>query len=258
MVKKKVVSVIPARMGSTRFPGKPLVNILDLPMIEHVRRRAEFAQTIDEVYVATCDREIKEAVEKHGGKAIMTSVQHERCTDRVAQAAKFIDGDIFVIVQGDEPLIEPEMLDKVVSPLLKNQDLVCTNLISIIENSADLANPDIVKTFLDQKKIIMYYGRSPLVFFGSHKPYPVYRQTGLSAFTKSFLKTFSALAPTPMEMSESIDFLRILESGYRIQGVIHQGRTIGVDRPMDISKIEALLRQDKKHRMLYEQTIRSN
>jgi len=252
---KKVIAIIPARMNASRFPGKPLTMIRELPMIEHVRRRVCLSDSIDDVYVATCDRDIFDTVEKSGGKAVMTSDSHERCTDRVEEAARNIDLDIGVIVQGDEPLFLPEVLSELVRPLLEDDTTPCTNLISIIRNHEDLADVDIVKAVLDEKGFIIYFSRAPIPHVRVSKVCPFYRQTGVSAFTESFLHTYSSLPATSLEVTESIDFLRILGHGYPIKGVVYESVTLGVDRPDDVSKIETVLFEDNAQKEIYERIL---
>jgi 3-deoxy-manno-octulosonate cytidylyltransferase (CMP-KDO synthetase) len=231
-------------MEASRFPGKPLAPILGLSMIEHVRRRVCLSSTITEVYVATCNREIFSEVERWGGRAVMTANTHVRCTDRVEEAAAGIDADIIMTVQGDEPLLDPEMLDLLVEPMLRDRKIQCVNLLSVISNREDLSDIDIVKAVLNGKQDIMYYSRSPIPHIRVDNNCPMYRQTGLSAFTKSFLARFSNLPPTPLEVAESIDFLRILEHGYDVRGVIYGSETVGVDREDDITKVEEILKKD--------------
>ena len=132
-------------MASTRFPGKPLADILGLPMIEHVRRRLLLSHDINDVIVATCDQEILDLVQSYGGQVIMTSDQHERCTDRVAEAIAEINADVVINVQGDEPLINPEMIGPLLEPLKKEKDLLCTNLMNKIETNVEFNNPNVVK-----------------------------------------------------------------------------------------------------------------
>ena len=253
---KKVVAVIPARLGSTRFPGKPLKPILGLPMIEHVRRRALLCGMLDDVIVATCDQEILQVVQANGGKAVMTSPAHERCTDRVEEAVKDLECDIVVILQGDEPLFNPQVVEMIVSPMLADEKIDCVNLLSAISNRNDLSDPDIVKAALDQKKFILFYSRSPIPYLRTNDPQPpLYRQTGISAFSKSFLRQFSALVPTPLEAAESVDFLRILEHRFPILGVVYNAQTVGVDQPDDISLVEDILRHDPQHKRLYEEIL---
>ena len=252
MKSKKVVAVIPARMGASRFPGKPLVKILGLPMVEHVRRRVCLSNAVDDVYVATCDQEIFDTVSHLGGKAIMTKDTHERCTDRVEEAVYKIDLDIAVIVQGDEPLFEPEVLMDLVKPMLADETMNCANLISVIQDEADLHDVDIVKTVLDENGFVMYYSRSPIPHMRVRNHCQLYRQTGVSSFTKSFLHTYSKLPPTSLEIAESVDFLRILGHRYAIKGVVYERNTVGVDRPDDVARVEEILLNDPKQKTLYE------
>ncbi|PIQ85243.1 MAG: 3-deoxy-manno-octulosonate cytidylyltransferase [Candidatus Omnitrophica bacterium CG11_big_fil_rev_8_21_14_0_20_45_26] len=259
MSNPKIVAIIPARMGASRFPGKPLTKILNLPMVEHVRRRIILAPIIDEVYVATCDQEIKEAVETHGGKAVMTANTHERCTDRIAEAAESLQlqDAIIVIVQGDEPLFMPEAIDLVVGPLLKDEQIQCSNLLSRIITPEDFSDIDIVKAVLDYRGRVMFYSRSPIPYARTTHHQTPLRQTGISAFRSRFLKTFTELSPTPLERTESIDFLRMLEHGLSISGVIYDQVAVGVDRPDDVEKIEYILQNDPKQNRLFEQIIKT-
>lgn len=256
MGKRKVVAIIPARMESSRFPGKPLARILDLPMIEHVRRRVCLSNVLDDVFVATCNQEIVDVVERFGGKAIMTANTHERCTDRVEEAMQRIDADIVAIVQGDEPLLDPDILGILIKPMLDDHKIQCTNLISVITKEEDPSDVDIVKAVLDHQNYIMYYSRSPIPYKRVQNNCLIYRQTGLSAFTQSFLQKYSKLPPTPLEIAESVDFLRILEHRYPIFGVIYSQETIGVDRPDDIEKVEEILHRDSYQRNLCEKILK--
>ncbi len=250
--KQKVVAFIPARMASSRFPGKPLAPILGLPMIEHVRRRVALAQVVDDVVVATCDEEIMAVVEAAGGRAIMTRPTHERCTDRIAEAAESVDCDVAIIVQGDEPLFLPEVLTDLVEPFLGDDTVEVTNLLSVIRDRADLQDVDIIKTVLDESGRVLYFSRSPIPYVRVEAPFPMRRQTGVSAFSRDFLGTFTRLPPTSLEIVESIDFLRILGHGHAIHGVVIEDRTIGVDRPGDVDKVERVLCDDPVQHRLFE------
>ena len=225
-------------------------------MVEHVRRRALLCDAVDEVYVATCDREIADAVTKHNGKAIMTSDKHERCTDRVQEAVREIDADIIVNLQGDEPLFFPEVIEKLVSPMLADNTILCANLLSVITDERDLSDKDIVKAALDQNDQVLYFSRAPIPYLRTRVNCPMYRQTGISVFTKSFLDTFSNLSPTPLEIAESIDFLRILEHHFPVLGVIYDQKTTGVDQPDDIHIVEDILKKETVQNRIY-QRIRS-
>ena len=222
----EVVAVVPARMASSRFPGKPLVNIAGLPMVEHVRRRATLARTVDEVIVATCDREIADVVHTADGVAVMTSDRHDRCTTRVAEAMEGRAGEVVVIVQGDEPLLLPHVIDLVAAPLLERPDVGCTNLLSPLASPADLDNPDIVKAVLDTHGFVMFLSRASIPFFRQQVACPVYRQTGIMALRADFLGEYIRLPETPFERAEAIDMLRLLEHGRPILGVVADQPTL--------------------------------
>jgi 3-deoxy-manno-octulosonate cytidylyltransferase (CMP-KDO synthetase) len=245
-----ITVVIPARMGSSRYPGKPLVPILGLPMIEHVRRRSLMADGVGLVVVATCDHAIKELVGLNGGLAVMTKDTHERCTERVQEAMESLPGDIVVMVQGDEPLLNPDAINQVALPLLNDLSLDVVNLLSPLESSDDLANPNIVKAVCDINQNVIYLTRSSVPHFRKTVKAPVFRQTGIMAFRSSFLTIFSSLSETPLEAAESIDMLRLLEHGVRIQGVLVDYVTIGVDRPADVQIIETVLHSDEFQKSL--------
>ena len=251
----KTSVIIPARMASSRFPGKPLAMIGDLPMIEHVRRRALLAQRVDDVVVATCDQEIIDVVTASGGKAVMTADTHERCTTRVDEASFQIGADIVVIIAGDEPLTLPETIEHVVKPMHENPDLDCTNLLSEIKDNRDFNDINIVKAAADQAGYIMYYTRSPIPYFRIQGDCPIYRQTGLMSFRTPFLHQFNALPETPFERIESVDMLRLLEHGYRILGIPTPLETYGVDHPGDIDKVLSVLAADENQRLLYKRTL---
>tara|TARA_Y100000294_G_C8545641_1_gene333014 strand:+ start:143 stop:913 length:771 start_codon:yes stop_codon:yes gene_type:complete len=254
-MKKRIVAMIPARMASSRFPGKPLANILGLPMIEHVRRRVLLSQLVDEVFVATCDQEIMETVQHFGGKVVMTSKKHVRCTDRVEEAAKNITSDIIVLVQGDEPVFMPEVIEKLINPFLLDSSVTCTNLLSLIKDKNDLDDIDIVKAVVNKIQNVMYYSRSPIPYVQVDNDPVCYRQTGVSAFTHTFLSQFVNLSPTMLENTESIDFLRIIEHGCNIWGVVVSQEIFGVDREGDIEKIENIIRTNPMQKEYYDKIV---
>lgn len=250
-----ITTVIPARMASSRYPGKPLVEILGLPMVEHVRRRALLAERVDHVIVATCDASIKSAVEAEGGRVAMTKDTHERCTDRVQEAMLELPGDIVAIVQGDEPLLLPVAIDEVTRPLVDDPTLECVNLLSPFDSEADRSNPDIVKAVCDRRGNVIFLTRATVPHFRDRVEVPVYRQTGIMAFRATFLQWYTTVAETPLERAESVDMLRVLEEGVRILGVVADYVTLGVDRPADIGLIEQILREDPVQRALYERIV---
>ncbi len=250
-----ITVVIPARMASSRYPGKPLASILGLPMVEHVRRRALLAQGVDLVAVATCDESIKETVEDCGGCAVMTKDTHERCTDRVEEAMQRLPGEIVAMVQGDEPLLMPEAVSQVIQPLLDDPALDVVNLLSPLESPDDYANPNIVKAVCDRRGNVIYLTRSPVPHFRQPMDVPVYRQTGMMAFRAAFLPRFSALPETALERAESVDMLRVIEHGIRIGGVVAGYTTLGIDQPGDVELVESVLRRDPVQRALFERIL---
>lgn len=245
---ERVVAMIPARMEASRFPGKPLCSIAGLSMIEHVRRRVALSEVVDDVVVATCNPEIVDEVVRHGGRAVMTRNDHERCTDRIAEAAHDADLDIVIIIQGDEPTFLPDVLSELVAPMQRDPSICCTNLLSVIADPEDLADEDIVKAVVDRAGDVMYFSRAPIPYVRVKSDPPMYRQTGVSAFRKDFLMAFTNLPPTPLEIAESVDFLRIIEHGRKIRAVIYDRHTAGVDRPDDVPVVEAILRNDPVQR----------
>lgn len=242
----KIVAILPARMASTRFPNKPLVKIAGLEMIEHVRRRTLLSRSVQEVIVATCDSIIKETVESYGGKAIMTSDSHRGCIDRVAEAANYLEGDIFLVIQGDEPLILPKMIDDLVNPMLENDEIYCTNLVTKIIDNEEFLSPNAPKVVIDKNWDLLYASREPIPSSkkASSEDYLKLKQLGLIGFRKSFLEKFAKLPPTPYELIESVDINRAIENGYKVRMVLTEGQMIGVDIPGDALRVEQILKTD--------------
>lgn len=251
-----IAVVIPARMASTRFPGKPLADIAGLPMIEHVRRRALLAAGIDEVAVATCDQAIYDAVIGFGGKAVMTADTHERSSDRVAEAMQSLTGEIVINAQGDEPLLLPEDLERVCRPFSEDPEANCVSLLSPLEGEADFTNPNIVKAACDLFRRVIYLTRAPIPYRMKPGAAPVYRETGIRAFRAAFLQAYVQLSETPLEIVESVDMMRVVEHGYRIRSAMTDAATLGVDRPADIAIVEALLEDDPIQRALHQKITR--
>lgn len=242
----RIVGIIPARMGSSRFPGKPLANILGHPMIEHVYRRSLLSPALDAVYVATCDKEVARATEKFGAKTVRTSDKHQRASDRVAEAADQIEADIVVMIQGDEPMVVPEMISLALEPLVSDPKVVCTNLISSIRSEEELEDWNTVKVVMNRASEALYFSRRPIPWQGSNSPHflRVYKQVCVIPFRRDFLADFAALEPTPLERAESIDMLRALEHGYPIRLVLCSRFTHAVDTPEDLKLVEQLMQHD--------------
>ena len=244
-MKSKIVAVIPARMASSRFPGKPIAEIAGLPMIEHVRRRTLLCSAIDQVIVATCDREIYDLVEKKGGMAVMTSDRHERCTDRVAEAVKHLEADVVLNVQGDEPLLEPDHLEALIEPLTCDDSLLCSNLIARIPEEM-ASNPNLVKVVFDNHHRALYFSREPIPSKRKSGALPIdfFRQLGIIAFRRSFLDEFLALSPTPLEAIESCDMMRAVEHGIEVRLVRVDFDKFGVDTPEDLKLADLAMQTD--------------
>ena len=243
----KIIAVIPARMGSTRFPGKPMAPILGRPMIEHVYRRTALCQALSDVFVATCDQEIMDAVETFGGKAILTSSEHQRASDRVAEAASDLAADVVVMVQGDEPMVYPEMINESVAPFF-NEDasIACVNLMTRIRTKAEFEDPNTIKVVMDAERFALYMSREPVptLHLKDFDHLPAYKQVCIIPFTATGLQVFSQLSPTPLEEAESIDMLRFMEHGHRVKMVETSFSTHAVDTPADLELVEKLLRED--------------
>jgi len=252
----KISAIIPARYGSTRFEGKPLAEILGKPMIQYVYEGVRQSKLIEEVIVATDDQRIIEAVKSFGGKAEMTSTAPTTGTDRVAEVAKKLKSEIIVNVQGDEPLIKGNILDKAIRPLLTDESLPMSTLMARIEEVRNWLNPHIVKVVVDQKNFALYFSRSPIPFprdlqigrletnpFGTNRPLPkrVFKHIGVYVFRRKFLLQFSKMKPTPLEKLEKLEQLRALENGYRIKVTPVDYEPICVDTPEDLLKVTARL-----------------
>ena len=243
-----IVAIIPARMASSRFPGKPLSPILGLSMIEHVRRRVTLCSFLDDVIVATCDREIAGEVERFGGKVAMTSDRHEGCVDRIAEVAQGLKAKIIINVQGDMPLVRPESLGGLVAPLLQEANLLCTDMMGPIENDSEMNNPNVVKVVVDILQNALYYSREPIPSFKKASSeffsIPKHKQFGINAFRREFLIAFDRLLRTPLEKLESVDMLRALEHGFKVRMVSSLYSVIGVDTPEDLKQAEKVMQKD--------------
>ena len=245
----KVVAIIPARYDSVRFPGKSLIDICGKPMIQHVYERASTVSLFEQVIIATDDTRIQEAVLKFGGKVQMTSANHKTGTDRLAEVAKNLDADIIVNIQGDEPLIQPEMIEQAIHPLLEESEVAIGTLKHQIETPEELFNPNIVKVITDVFDRALYFSRSPIPNVkgkdmrrdGFHD-FTFYRHIGLYSYRRDFLLKFITLSHTSLEMVEGLEQLRALEHGYIIKVIETQCESVGVDTPEDLEHVLQLMR----------------
>ena len=243
----KIVGMIPARMNSSRFPGKPLAKIMGISMIEHVYKRCNLSKSLDDLYVATCDHEIKEAVEAFGGKVVMTAYTHERASDRIAEASLDIKADVYVMIQGDEPATDPEMIDLAIEPFKQDDIVGCVNLIKRIDNEEDFLNPDTIKVVMDNKSNALFMSRQaiPSVNNIPFAKLSCYKQVCIIPFTHEYLMRYTELEPTPLEVAENIDMMRFIEHGYNVKMVETKYDTHAVDRIGDIAKVESVLEGDE-------------
>jgi 3-deoxy-manno-octulosonate cytidylyltransferase (CMP-KDO synthetase) len=236
----KTIGIIPARYASTRFPGKPLVEIAGRTMIEHVYRRAEQARSLAEVWIATDDHRIFNAARGFGGRVVMTSPDHPSGTDRIAEAASHLEADVVVNVQGDEPLLDPSEIDAVVEPFATIPDLVMSTAAVPIRDPRDVQDPGVVKVVLDREGFALYFSRLPIPLYRGGEAGPHLKHLGLYAYRKSFLLEYATLEPTPLEQAERLEQLRVLEHGHRILVVITDHDAVSVDTPEDLERVRAL------------------
>lgn len=247
-----IIGIIPARLASSRLPNKPLAKIIGMPMIGHVYLRSKMSSIMEEVYVATCDQEIKDYVESIGGKAIMTSNSHERASDRTAEALLEIEKvtgkkmDIVVMIQGDEPMVTPEMISAAVKPLLDSPSLQITNLMENIETQEEHEDPAEVKVVVDKNNNALYFSREPIP---SRKKggvnIPMLKQVCIIPFRRDFLLKYNEMDQTPLEIIESVDMNRLLENGIQIKMVMRDEITLAVDTREDLNRVNELMIKDK-------------
>ena len=248
----KIMGIIPARMESSRYFGKPLKEIWGMPMIGHVYHRSKLCDLFSDVYVATCNNEIYDYVSSINGKVVMTADSHERASDRVAEALLNIEKDlsqkidIIVMIQGDEPMISPEMISHGIEPLIKDPKLTVTNLMSIIHNKSEWDDPNEVKVVVENKDYAMYFSREPIP---SDKKYDgkivAFKQVCIISFKREQLLHYCNLKPTPLEIIESVDMNRLLESGIKIKMVLTDKSTFAVDTEKDLERVSKLMKNDK-------------
>ena len=237
-----VIAIIPARYQSSRLPGKALADIAGRPMIEHVYRRVAGASSVSSVLVATDDERILEAVRAFGGVACLTSPDHPSGTDRLAEVAAELGSEIIVNVQGDEPLIEPSMIDEAVEPLLADPMVVMSTLRRRIEDEAELRNPHVTKVVVDRDGYALYFSRAPIPHTRTgNPPARAWRHVGLYVYRRDCLLQLAALPPSELEQSEALEQLRALEHGIRILAVETNHDSIGVDTPEDLERVRRLM-----------------
>jgi 3-deoxy-manno-octulosonate cytidylyltransferase (CMP-KDO synthetase) len=234
--------VIPSRWASSRLPGKPLVDIGGVTMVERVYRRAAAARGVSGVLVATDDDRIADAVARFGGTVVMTRPDHASGTDRIAEVARSLSCDLVVNVQGDEPALDPAAIEAAVAPLASDPSVRMGTLGTPLDAAADLVNPNAVKVLVDRQGFALYFSRAPVPYRReSGEPLAaVLRHVGLYVYRRDFLLTLASLPRTPLERQESLEQLRALEHGYRIRVVETAYASVSVDTPEDLERVRRL------------------
>jgi 3-deoxy-manno-octulosonate cytidylyltransferase (CMP-KDO synthetase) len=242
-----VVVVLPARYGSTRFPGKPLADLAGRPLIRHAYEAAAQVPGVDRVTVATDDVRIADAVTGFGGEALLTTGTHQTGTDRLAEVAEKIDADLYVNVQGDEIISSGEMLAPMIETFRADPALTVGTLCHALDDLADLSNPNVVKVVLDHAGFALYFSRAPIPFVrepGAHLAAPpgvFHRHFGIYIYRKAALLAFPKLPESPLEQMEKLEQLRFLQAGYRIRVLATPHTAYRVDTPADLAAVAAAL-----------------
>lgn len=242
----KAICVIPARYSSTRLPGKPLKDICGVPMICRVYERASRAKSVAEVIVATDDERILQAVEKNSGRAMMTRADHKTGTDRLAEVAeKFSDVEVVINVQGDEPLIEPSLIDELIAEFVKDKNLQMATVATELKDADEMNNPNNVKVVVDKNNDALYFSRSLIPYPRNVGKSPVFKHIGIYAYRRQFLIDYAKMEPTPLEQSESLEQLRALENGFKIRVIKSSCRFVGVDTEEDLKLVNEIYQKEQ-------------
>lgn len=245
----KVLAVIPARYASTRFPGKVIVPLAGKPLVVHVYERARRARLVSETAIATDDPRVAEAVAPYGCAVRMTRSDHPSGTDRIAEVAESSDAQIIVNVQGDEPLIDPKIIDATIQPLLDSPDVPMATARRRLTDVDDVRNPNIVKVICDLRGRALYFSRSPVPFIRDQAldgvaPDCYWQHIGIYVYRRDFLLDYARMAPTPLEKLEKLEQLRVLENGCPIAVVDTEYQSIGVDTPADLERVKAIIERE--------------
>jgi 3-deoxy-manno-octulosonate cytidylyltransferase (CMP-KDO synthetase) len=243
----KILALIPARMGSSRFPGKPMAQIMGKPMIGHVYERVSKSHLLNLTAVATCDKEIYDYIESIGGVAVMTSDKHERASDRCAEALIKLEElnntryDIIVMVQGDEPMIHPDMITESVQPMLDDPQIQVVNLMGKITEVEEFEDRNCIKVVCNLNSDALYFSREPIPTRCKADNVPMGKQVCVIPFRRDYLIEYNNLKPTPLEVAESVDMMRVLEHGMKVRMVPTRHSTQSVDTLEDLKKVEQLM-----------------
>jgi len=245
----KAIGVIPARYASTRLKAKVLVDLLGKPLIQHVWERASQAKRLDGLLIATDDERVKNVCESFGAKVVMTSPACASGSDRIIEAVKDLNAAYILNIQGDEPLIDPGVIDNLVMTLWKEKQAPVATVIKRIDKEEDLVNPNVVKVVVDKKGYALYFSRSIMPFNRDavdFKELVYFKHLGIYGYHKSFLMSFKKLPKSKLEETEKLEQLRVLEAGYKIRVIETDKETISVDTAEDLEKVKSILRKLKK------------
>jgi 3-deoxy-manno-octulosonate cytidylyltransferase (CMP-KDO synthetase) len=243
-----ILALIPARMGSSRFPGKPMAPILDKPMIGHVYERVANSPLLTKTAVATCDQEIFDYIESIGGTAVMTADTYERASERCAEALLTLEAtdktryDIVVMVQGDEPMTNPDMIAEALNPMLYDTSIKVVNLLGEIKDPSEFEDRNCIKVVCDLQLNALYFSREPIPTRCKVGRVPMGKQICIIPFARDYLLEYIRLAPTPLEIAESVDMMRVIEHGTKVRMVPTKHISYAVDTPDDLTKVENLMR----------------
>lgn len=246
-----IVGIIPTRMKSTRLPGKPMKKILNMPMIGHVYLRSKLSNILNDVYVATCDDEIKNYIKSINGKVVMTSKRHQGAIDRTEEAMRKIERitnkkiDLIVMIQGDEPILDPQMINQVVNIFKKKKNINISNLYTILKKSEEIFDPNRVKVVLDKNSNAIYFSREKISTEKKNGKKIYYKQGNVFCFKKKALKFFVNLKISNLERVESVDLNRLIECRYKIRMVKTNSQTINVDNYFDLKQAQKAIKKDK-------------
>jgi len=242
-----ILAIIPARMGSSRFPGKPMKLINGKPMIGHVYERVARSPLLLHTVVATCDIEIFDYINSIGGQAVMTAATHERASDRCADALLTLEKDncilydIVVMVQGDEPMTHPEMIGEAIQPMLDDPSVLVVNLLAQIKDQAEFEDRNCIKVVCDKQLNALYFSREAIPSRFMAGTVPMFKQVCIIPFRRDYLIQYTALDPTPLEIAESIDMMRVLEHGNKVRLAHTRFSTHAVDTPDDLIRVESMI-----------------
>jgi len=246
-MKQNIIAIIPARMGSSRFYGKPMQKINGIPMIERIYKILSKVNILKMVVVATCDKEIFNHIKGIDGNVVMTKKSHTRASDRCAEAIKIVEKteklffDIVIMVQGDEPMVNAEMVLEAVQPMLYDDSILVTNLLGVIESVTEFEDRNCIKVVCDVNNDAIYFSREPIPTKSKQSNVPMRKQVCVIPFRRDYLIQYTQMQPTPLEIIESIDMLRIIENGQKVRMVPTNHKSFSVDTPDDLIRVEKMM-----------------